>query len=124
MKFIKSELDQLQNDLKSEGCDISTLRRFGESLPRISDQSLEEAFVQFHNWAGRLPYWRDYDVGALVLEHVADSMASSKRRTDVYRHAVYRARWCAATATAGGEGIARSKHIQQLERKLNAEADI
>jgi hypothetical protein len=30
MKFIKSELDQLQNDLKSEGCDISILRRFGK----------------------------------------------------------------------------------------------
>jgi hypothetical protein len=121
MSFSTSELDRAQSDLRDEGCDIAAFRRFGEIIPRISNEDLEATIAEFHNWAGRLPYWKDRDIGALVLEQVADSMVPSMRRAALYRHAMYRARWCAAAATAGGEGISRSTHAQQIEKKLIAE---
>jgi hypothetical protein len=71
--------------------------------------------------AGRYDYWADRDIGALILEHVADSMTQSVRRAALYRHARYRAEWCAAAATAAGEGMARSRHVEQLAQKLKAE---
>jgi len=122
MKSTESEIDQAQRDLLGKGCDISFFRRFGEILPRVSDDSIESAIAEFHNKAGRLDYWQDRDIGALVLECVADSMQSSNRRCALYRHAMYRAQWCAAGASAGGEGRARSKHVQQIEKKLIAES--
>jgi hypothetical protein len=121
MSFTIPELDQAQSDLKAEGCDISGFRRFAEIIPRISDMNLEETIAQFHNWAARLPYWKDRDIGALVLEHVADAMTSNPRRAALYRHAAYRASWYAASATAVAEGILRSKHTQQIKKKLAAE---
>ncbi len=36
--------------------------------------------------------------------------------------ALGRAEWCASCATAGGEGIARSRHVQELEALIRAHA--
>ena len=122
MRPVTSELDQAQRDLEEQGCDISSLRRFGEIISQVSPESFEATVAEFHNMAGRYDYWADRDVGAMILEQVADSLASSPRRTALYRHAKYRAEWCTASATAGGEAIARSKHIERLADKINAES--
>jgi hypothetical protein len=123
MSFITSELDQAQSDLKRQGRDISMFRRFGEIIPQVSEQELEATIAEFHNMAGRYDFWADRDVGALILEHAADSMPSCPRRAALYRHAKYLAEWCAAASTAGGEGMARSRHVEQLAQKLSAEPD-
>ena len=121
MNFVTSELEKAQSELKRQGIEISRFRRFGEIIPQVSEDLLEATIAEFHNIAGRFPYWQDRDVGALILEHVADSLSSCSRRLVLYRHAKYRAEWCAAAASAGGEGISRSRHIEELEKKLNAE---
>ena len=61
-----------------------------------------------------------YDVGAIILESVADSMALGSRRTAVYRHAKYCTQWCASGATAGGESIAMSAQLDRVMKKLSA----
>lgn len=114
MSAIASELDQAVSDLKRQRHDVSILRRLAGVIPRVSEQSLESAIAEFHNFAGQFPYWADCDAGALVLEGVADSMLPGLRRALLYWHALYRAQWCASAATAGGEGIARSRHLERV----------
>jgi len=121
MSAVTSELDQAESDLKRRGRDVSLLRRMAGALPGISGEWIESAMAGFHNFAGQFPYWADCDVGALALEDVADDMPSGLRRALLYRHAVYRAQWCASAATAGGEGAARSRHLQRTMAKLAAE---
>jgi hypothetical protein len=121
MSAVASELHQAEGDLKREGRDVSMLRRLGGAMPRVSGESLESAIAEFHNFAGQFPYWADCDVGALVLEDVADGMPPGPRRALLYRHAMYRAQWCASAATAGSEGIARSRHLERARAKLGAE---
>ncbi len=121
MSLVTSELNQAETDLKREGRDISMLRRVGAAIPRIAEQGLESALAQFHNFAGQFPYWADCDLGALILEEVADNMPSGPKRSVLYQHATYRAEWCASAATAGGEGIARSQHLARVRQKLSAE---
>lgn len=96
------------------------LLRYAEIMSQLSSDELEEAFARFHNSAARYDYWCDCDVGALLLERVADGMCvDSTRQRVLYRHAHFRAVWCAQAATSGGEGIARSVHIKRLEAKLS-----
>lgn len=120
-RTIASELDQAESDLGKAGHHVGMLRRLAGALPRVLEESLESAIAEFHNFAGRLPYWGDCDVGALVLEDVADDMLPGPRRALLFRHALYRAEWCASAATAGGEGMARSVHLERVRAKLRAE---
>jgi hypothetical protein len=91
-------------------------------LPRCRASDLEEVLAQVHNAAGKLPFVADCDYAALVLEDYAEAMTDSGARRLVVRHAMWRARWCAQASTSGGEGHARSQHLQQLEAKLGADA--
>ena len=116
-----SALDRAGSDLSTVGHDVAMLRRLAGALPRVLEESLESAIAEFHNFAGRFPYWADCDVGALVLEDVADDMFPGPRRVLLYRNALYRAQWCASAATAGGEGMGRSLHLERVRAKLHAE---
>ena len=95
------------------------LLRYAEIISQLPIDELEEAFARFHNDAARYDYWCDCDVGALLLERMADGVeVDSMRRSILYRHARFRAIWCAQAATSGGEGMARSAHVKQLDAKL------
>jgi hypothetical protein len=72
----------------------------------------------FHNAAGGFAYFRDEDVGALVLEEAADTTQDAKLKLFLYTEAFYRAQWCAQAATAGGEGASRSQHVHELQAKM------
>jgi hypothetical protein len=114
-------LMEMSEALAHEGKDISHLIRFAEIIPHIADTSrIETCVAEFHNQAGRYPYWQDQDIGALILECVADSLADSPLKEYLYKHAQYRAEWCASSATAGGEGLARLGHVRQIEEKRKA----
>lgn len=86
-------------------------------LPRIGADQHEEAVAEIHTLSGRLDYVFDDDFGAVVLEEAGDESFGAQRRY-LYRHALYRATWCAQAATAGGEGIARSLRIDRIKAKL------
>lgn len=73
--------------------------------------------AEFHNCAGRLPYFQDCDIGALVLEAAADAANDPELRSFLYDAARLRAIWCAQGATARGEGVARMAHVDRLEGK-------
>ena len=88
-----------------------------EMLPRIAADQHEEVVAEIHTLSGRLEYVFDDDFGAVVLEEAGDEASGAQRRY-LYRHALYRATWCAQAATAGGEGIARSLRIERIRAKL------
>ena len=98
---------------------VASLLRYAEIISQLPIDELEEAFARFHNDVARYDYWCDCDVGALLLERVADGVdVDLMRRGILYRHARFRAIWCAQAATFGGEGMARSAHVKQLDAKL------
>jgi len=122
MKEKANILTKAEADLTSEGVSIAHLKRHAEIIQHLVDQSrTESAVAEFHNLAGSLPYWQDSDVGALILESVADNLPDGRLKEFLYRHALYRAQWCASSATAGGEGMARMLHVNQLQRKRVAQ---
>jgi hypothetical protein len=87
------------------------------ALPRITADQHEEVIAEIHTLSGRLDYVFDDDFGAVVLEEAGDEVSGEQRRY-LYRHALYRATWCAQAATAGGEGISRSRRIDRIKAKL------
>jgi hypothetical protein len=108
--------------LRDNGTIITHIKRHAEIIPHLADKSkTESAVAEFHNLAGSLPYWRDADVGALILESVADGLPDGSLKEFLYRHALYRARWCASAATAGGEGRSRMLHVNHLQIKQEAQ---
>jgi hypothetical protein len=93
------------------------LKRFAHLFARTSKEQHRNMISEFHNDAGRLPYFGDKDIGALILESTADEIVDVELRAFLYNEARLRATWCAQAASAGGEGIARSRHIQSLDAK-------
>ena len=85
-----------------------------------ADEEKQRAMIsKFHNCAGRLPYYKDRDIGALILEQAADVVTDNRVRKFLYSEARLRALWCAQSATSGGEGLSRSSHIQELDNKFS-----
>lgn len=97
---------------------VRHLERFAEMLTRTSRDQRRAMMSEFHNCAGRLPYFQDRDIGALILEATADAITDTGLRLFLYTEARLRATWCAQGATAGGEGTARDRHIQELDDKI------
>lgn len=104
--------------LAVDGYNAKHLLVLANLIPRLPDSQLNEAFAEFHNIAGRLPYWNDSDVGALILESVSDGIPPSAVQKRIYKEAFYRAKWCATSSTSGGEGLARSRHVKRLSSKV------
>ena len=93
------------------------LEAFVAIFSRTSTDQHQSMIREFHNGAGRLPYFQDTDIGALILEAAADASEDSALRRFLYTEALFRARWCASGATAGAEGHARSVHVRRLDEK-------
>jgi len=72
-------------------------------LARLADES------------DRIGWFRDCDYAALALQAACSQGASPQLRKTMMVFALGRARWCASCATAGGEGLARSLHVHELE---------
>ena len=74
--------------------------------------------------AKRLPWYWDEDYTALALQAEASRGGSTERRGAMLGAALRHARWCASCATAGGEGLARSVHVRELQALLHGETEI
>lgn len=107
---------------QQQSCDYPTLTRHLEQLAALflrTGKDQHRGMVgEFHNFAGRLPYFQDCDIGAMILEAAADSSGDSDLRIFLYTEALFRATWCAQAASAGGEGAARSRHVEILYGKI------
>ncbi|MDO8331896.1 MAG: hypothetical protein Q7T36_15635 [Fluviicoccus sp.] len=117
------------NDFQHTG---EALRREGSSTAAVDDlvsktstaTSLEDvaAFLkQLELEANKLPWPFDRDYAALALQYSADGAAPSVAK-EMLKLALGRAQWCASCATAGGEGLARSRHVRELESLLRPHA--
>jgi hypothetical protein len=114
MTDLSKHYEHARTSLRERGYDIDHLEKLASLLIRIDQQHLDVSFAEFHNFAGRLPYAGDSDFGALILEREADLTATGHLKVRLYREAMWRARWCAQAATAGGEGLARIEEVDRL----------
>jgi hypothetical protein len=127
---VESELRHAESKLNSRAAPYTDevaianwLKTLIATLPKqrsISSHQTQEFFAEFHNAAGRLNNSEtDSDYAALLLESAANDPGLASMREDLLRHALWRATWFAQGATAGGEGIARSVHINRIKAKLD-----
>jgi len=115
-------IEKAKAELLPQGYDVNHLEKFAVMIPRLEDSQVDETLAEFHNLAGRFPYWQDSDIGSLILESLADEIAPAPLSNRLYKEAMYRARWCAAAATSGSEGLARSIDVKRLSDKLKTDS--
>ena len=88
-------------------------------INRVKKDDLKELFCEIHNYAGRIPIENDNDFGSLKLENTADETTDKELKIEIYEHAYFRAKWCAASATSGCEGISRSENVNRIKIKID-----
>ena len=76
---------------------------------------LPSQFARLATESDRFGWFRDCDYAAVALLAAYVQVASPQLRGSMLRFALERAQWCAGCATAGGEGLARSVHVYELE---------
>lgn len=118
MTDILQHYDHVRKSLHCSGLDTEHLEKLANLLLRVDRQHHDISFAEFHNFAGRFPYTHDSDLGALILEREADLNAAGELKARLYREAMWRARWCAQAASAGGEGLARVDDVDRLMGKI------
>ena len=118
MNDLNAQLDEALVALRRQGCPVDTVLRLASMLPRVVASSVDIAFAEFHSAAGRLDPWNDREIGALILERVADGDVPEDRRERLYREASFRARWHASEASSAGDGMWRMKDVQRIESKM------
>jgi hypothetical protein len=124
MAALNQQIDDARRALQNAGHDTTHVEKLADVICRLDRRHYDVSFAEFHNYAGRLPYVADSDFGALVLEREADVNATGSLKARFYREAMWRARWCAQSASAGGEGLARIEAVDRLMTKINeAEQD-
>ena len=129
MSAITTELDQAKEILRSEKFHeqwdyrslVGHLDRLARMFQRTRRDQHRDLIAQFHDSAGKLPCVLDRDFGALVLEAAACSVEDRELRAWLYTEARFRAVWCSQAGTAGGECIARYKHVMRLGERLHDE---
>ncbi len=97
---------------------VNHLQNLGEKLIGTSVENRRETIAKFHDCAGKIPYAADCDVGALVLEAIADGIDDLERKRWLYQESLFRANWCAGSGTSGSECHARSKHVERIRQKV------
>ena len=116
---IMSLYEHTRNGIIKAGFDPEVLEDIAKNLSRFS--ALEQAVELYHKFeveAEKLPWPQDSDFGAIVLQ-VESANANELIAQYMLSQAIKRAQWCATCATSGGEGLARSIHIKELESELS-----
>ena len=68
--------------------------------------------------AKEIPWELDQDYAAAALADGSSSAVKPSVQIAMRQAALERARWCASCAMSGGEGLARSLHVRELEGLL------
>ena len=122
---VECSLEALSFDRHQQAWDYlalaSNLQSMGKQLVSASAGHRNELIAAFHNCAGKLPYPDDCDIGALILESAGDETPDAEHRKWLYQEAYFRATWCASSGSAGGETLARLKHLKRVDEKLHKE---
>jgi len=118
MNDLNRQLDDALTALRRQGCPVDKVLRVASMLSRVVADSLDLSLAEFHSAAGRLDPWDDREIGALILERIADGDAPDERRVRFYREALFRAQWHASEAQVAGEGMWRIQDVKRIEAKL------
>ena len=109
--------------LAKGGLDTGPVDSLVRSIAQAPDESpLPALFEQLKTEAERLPWHWDEDYTARALQDEAVRVDPAGRRATLLRAALRYARWCASCATTGGEGLARSMHVREIETLLGTTA--
>jgi hypothetical protein len=110
------ELHAYRNEVQAAGGSTADADALVQAIAHAQDLALlPQLFARLGAESDRLGWSRDSDYAALALQAAYVQTASAQLRSAMLGFALERARWCASCATAGGEGLARSRHIRALE---------
>ena len=87
---------------------------------RLTQKSGEDAVAALKLIPVGFPYAWDQEYAALSLQDFASSVSNTQLRNFLLRYAIERAEIFASYATSGGEGLARSSHLKELDALLSA----
>lgn len=113
-------MEELQYHREALNKDGSNTEAVDRLVFQIASSEIEEAkklLATLESEANKLGWPRDRDYAAVALQ-AASSKATKLVFIEMIEFAINRAKFCASCATAGGEGIARSMHIHELENLL------
>jgi len=88
-------------------------------LAEPDEQRVTAMLVELDAVADAVWWVEDRDYAAVALQEAAGRARSPQRRTTLLRHALSRAMTYAAGATSGGEGLARSLHVEEIRSMPN-----
>ena len=112
-----SAFESTKNEIFKSGFVPEVIEDLASQLSKLKDiKQAESTYIKFESEAEKLPWPRDHDFGALALQKFS-SNASFEISKFMLAKAIERAKWCASCATSGGEGLARSRHVKELQAK-------
>lgn len=111
--------DHTRQGIIKAGFNPEIIETIGNSLASAKNiQEAEEIFISFELEAEKLPWPQDHDFGALILESESNKSTVPDIKRFLLTKAISRAQWCATCSTSGGEGLARSQHVNELKAQL------
>jgi hypothetical protein len=114
-----NELDLYRKDIAKAGGSTGAVDLLIEEALSMGDSTeLEAVLQQLDVEASKLDWFRDSDYEAVAVEAAAGRALTALTRRRLLAFALSRAQWCASCASAGGEGLARSVHVRELEELL------
>jgi hypothetical protein len=113
---VMDALHAYRSEVQATGGSTAAADALVEAIARSQDSvRLPQLFTQLATESDRLGWFRDSDYAAVALQVAYVQAASTQLRKAMLGFALERARWCASCATAGGEGLSRSRHVRELE---------
>lgn len=115
---IMSTYEHTRSGIEKAGFNPEIIERLAVDI--VASETIaqaEKCYSAFEVEAEKLPWPRDHDFGALVLQKQSVG-AFDEIAKYMLSQAIKRAQWCATCATSGGEGLARASHLKELEVKL------
>jgi len=110
-------LPHYREKLRQVGADPAALDALvAQMLETPAD--FERLAGQVREAADALPWYYDQDYAAVALQAASGHASDAALRRKMLSLAHIRASWCASCSTSGGEGTARSRHVQELEAAL------
>jgi len=120
MSDTSTYLVEYQKALAAQGIDGVPLAREAEALKLLSGAQLWQALESFHRLSDQVSSIWDSDYGALLLEALGDECAEADGKVFFYEAASTRAGAYTASASAGGEALARKIDLDRISAKLAA----
>ncbi|MBU2872224.1 hypothetical protein [Colwellia sp. E2M01] len=110
-----SAFESTKNKILKSGFVPETVESLAFQLSNLNNiKQAESTYIKFDSEADKLPWPRDHDFGALALQKFSFN-ATFEISKFMLAKAIERAERCASCATSGGEGLARSRHVKELQ---------